>query len=183
MTPLFRYSFHWPHAEARFFRRALDELPGMLRREPTSLDISVEPLPPEIRRKVDTVLAGQAPWDYFARLNRAVAETSRTGKLVIYCRPDTPLVCEAHAVDPMASRGASLGRVALVWVEGNKYLIWHEALHTLGAEDCYDRTTAAPNCGFDGCIMQRAPSEASVRPWPFLCPDNVKRVVANRSIT
>jgi len=108
-----------------------------------------------------------------------VTESVGSAKLVIYCRPDTPLVNETHAVDPMASRGASLGRVALVWVEGNKYLIWHEALHTLGAEDCYEHATGVHNCGLDGCVMQRAPTAATVRPWPFLCPANVRRLVTH----
>lgn len=179
MTCLFRYCFHWPQVEARFFRRSLEELPEFLGQEPTSLHLSVEPVPRSLQRKLDPVLAGEQPWDYFARLNRAVSESCTAGKLVIYCRPDTPLVCETHAADPMAARGASRGRVALVWVEGNKHLIWHEALHTLGAEDCYHHATGQPSCELNGCIMQRAPSAATVRRWPFLCPGNVRRVVAH----
>ena len=53
----------------------------------------------------------------------------------------------------------------------NRHLIWHEAFHLLGAEDCYKHQCEKPNS-----IMQYAPTEENVGNWPFLCQRNIEKI-------
>lgn len=73
--------------------------------------------------------------------------------------------------------GASNGPLALVYGSADKYVIWHEALHLLGARDCYDTSdpwqNPGPTCELPNCLMQYAPTSEAVRDWPFLCQNNL----------
>ena len=80
---------------------------------------------------------------------------------------------------PSSSGGVTNGRVAFVYGACDEHVLWHEALHTLGAEDCYDVEDQGPTCERDNCIMQYAPTKCNVGEWPFLCGDNVKRIREN----
>lgn len=63
----------------------------------------------------------------------------------------------------------------------DKYIIWHEMLHLLGAYDCYDlsKNERGPNCDLPNCIMQYEATMANVGKWPFLCNGNLQ-LVRNR---
>lgn len=76
--------------------------------------------------------------------------------------------------------GCCCGKVALVYRNPEKAVIWHETLHLLGAEDCYDcsdpEANPGPTCDLVNCIMQYAPSDDHLLERPFLCRQNILRV-------
>ncbi len=102
-------------------------------------------------------------------------------RIVVFCTRESRIASLMIENNPAAEWGATSGLYAAIY-RHDRFLVWHEMFHLLGAEDCYD--TAAPDiaeiptCGNIGCVMQYAPTEATVSDPPFLCESNRKRIVA-----
>jgi hypothetical protein len=96
-----------------------------------------------------------------------------------FCKGEESFVSAARLSNPDAEWGpAERGVFALAWEPGNKFLIWHEVLHLLYAQDCYDskgRTT----CGEDQCIMQYIPNSANCGESIRICGNNITQIIKN----
>jgi len=97
--------------------------------------------------------------------------------LVIYCEPSSNIAKAIKKTNKIAEWGLCFQhRISAVYEKNNKYIIWHEVLHLFGVSDCYD--IGNPNgpltCELEKCLMQYAPQEGNVAPWPFLCKSNIK---------
>jgi len=73
--------------------------------------------------------------------------------------------------------GATSSPLAAVYESDKKVAMWHEALHLLGADDCYiedNPSRKKSDCNLDGYIMEYAVPESTCENWPFLCDKNIK---------
>ena len=98
--------------------------------------------------------------------------------LVVLCPPDSALHAIALQSNSDALWGINNAGLAAIYNLDNKYIVWHETLHILGADDCYDldKDNRGPNCELGNCIMQYEATEENVGTWPFLCKKNVSLV-------
>ena len=97
-------------------------------------------------------------------------------RVFVFCPRDCRFARNTREVNPQAQWGAAIcGDYALVWMPDNKYLIWHEAMHLLNAEDCYD-TSGQTVCGESRCIMQYVPCKENCDGELHLCSLNVLNV-------
>ena len=103
----------------------------------------------------------------------------RASKLVVCCNADWTLARKGKAGAAHASWGCQWGQLVAIY-KHDRYVIWHELFHLLGADDCYDVGSAAEirdhTCGNQKCIMQYAPSEQNVDEPPFICRDIIQRI-------
>jgi hypothetical protein len=101
-------------------------------------------------------------------------------KLVfVFCARDDPVAQAARRENPQALWGAAVrGDYALAWTPGNRFLLWHEAMHLLFANDCYDES-GNRTCDEARCIMQYEPCEENCGGDLYLCHANVQRVTAH----
>lgn len=90
----------------------------------------------------------------------------------------TPFVTALQNENNMARWGAAMGTISTVWQMRGPQILWHELLHTLGAEDCYDVRNGDPICDLPNCLMQWAPTDTTVGRVPALCSKNIERVRA-----
>ena len=155
---------------------SLKELSALLLRAPTKVSMAWACLSDDMDRVVRGILRRHLLFYAY------VAEISGTSPLplpwplLVCCQGDSSLAQAARQANELAQHGAAVGAVfAAAWA-GGKYVAWHEALHLLGAEDCYTPQDPGPTCEQANCIMQYAPDQASVGEWPFLCQANVERV-------
>jgi hypothetical protein len=158
----------------------VDELCELLGRSPVRLDLQPIPLDSE---DLDAFKA--LPEDVIEALGEFAEQlTIKYGngmaRVIVVINNDHPLATSTRQHEPHALYGCNVDGRALVYGNIDRRVIWHEALHTLGAEDCYDEKTPeenpGPTCGFSNCIMQYIPTRISVGKWPFLCQENIERV-------
>lgn len=95
---------------------------------------------------------------------------------ILLCSPSHALALRAREANQLARWGANCGSVSLYYGPPGKDSVWHEALHLLGAEDCYDEKGNGPTCGLSNCIMQWVPTRSDADSWPFLCDKNCHAV-------
>ncbi len=74
-----------------------------------------------------------------------------------------------------ANRG---GLVGFTYKPGNRHVIWHEILHLLGADDCYEdaQPEKGPTCEERKCVMQWVPTEENCGSDLVLCEKNIGRI-------
>ncbi len=180
MNPVYWYSLV-PEADT-FCRDALDELTQKLHeRVPDLPKVMFERIASE---DIDFV---SDPRTYQRGGFACSGDTNplRYQRLFVFCQGDEPFVTEAQKQNPDALWGAAVtdphGIVpyALAWRPDNKYLLWHEALHVLGADDCYDRSSGASTCPEQRCIMQYVPNEQNCSGDLFLCQNTIARLKMN----
>jgi len=171
-------SLDLPEEEASQFDAAMRELPDWLRREPIGAPVSVAPMPTAWLDAVSDILA-QAPDipEAVADLTGLVMEEGRRIPcMVLGCTPDHEFARKARHQFPDGLWGVACDRFTLCYFCENPYSVWHETLHTLGAEDCYDLETKRTTCECAGCLMQYAAAEDTIGDWPWLCRANQERI-------
>lgn len=155
-----------------FCRDALAELSATLKEKySTAPEIKLERISPS-----DTALLSQLP-TFCKRGNVSFALSGQQDAGVFgFCAGDEPFVKDAQSQNSKALWGAALaGDFALAWKPNNKYLIWHECLHLLFAQDCYDGQ-GVTICEEPQCIMQYAPSEQTCNGDLVLCECSYSRI-------
>ncbi len=171
--------------DEKFVAGALDQLAQHLRKEPTKLPISIKRLgdEPELARKVAEKLNRLNDQLYtFSDCAADIADVlpidkAYTAKLLVYCSPHGHIAVAAQRKNPDARWGGTCGPLAAVYKPNDKNGVFHEALHLLGADECYredDPYQKKPDCNRDGCIMEYEPTENTCEDWPFLCDKNVR---------
>ncbi len=178
-TFLFYEPLDLDESEKCFFVKAMKEFSKLLKRTPVEVDVRIDRLPNKVRAEVLGLL-------YEGKImnrNRSLLKWFEDNfgyppQLIIGCPPSHNLACAAKAENSNAHWGGAVGRgpLALTYQPQNQYVVWHEALHLLGAEDCYSLSNQGPTCAQANCIMQYAPGESTVGKWPWLCSENIKRV-------
>jgi len=174
-------------AQDQEFVDSIHQLCADLRRSPANLEVKCGsmalPLPVESLLRLESNKITLTDWVmsvcYPALKGSDGRPSVSEGNRFVICRPpDHLLANRARAENSLARWGLSWpNMLALVYhsVGGlpNRYIAWHEALHALGADDCYDLETQAPTCDLQGCVMQYAPTESTVARWPYICASNL----------
>jgi len=172
-------------------RLALSELEGLLALPPLEVECPIVPLPVSAEEPIQNALDGNDLGSVLESAAHTLGKelgtietkdptSRRTPGLLVCCTVGHSLAKLCVKTNPNFVWGAATQPVAIVYELSNKYIIWHELLHTLGAEDCYDKNDPAsnpgPTCECPNCIMQYAPTHNNVTQWPFLCEANVRKI-------
>ena len=180
---IYWYKIEGWESQESFLGDSLEELQENLRGKPTQIEIICEKLGDEnvasiIPKLMDSAVDLDNKIEDLTLHFRKQSAPDKLPGLILCCPANSLIAQQVRSRNPLAQWGGKLGRLALVWQTGNKHLIWHEALHLLGAEDCYDGESTEGNCEKEPrCIMQYAPTEKSVAPWPeCLCLGTVSRL-------
>jgi predicted nucleotidyltransferase len=131
-----------------------------LKEDPIKLPISVKRFgdEPDIAKQVDAILnrlndpsytfSNYAADILYLFLKEGIFKEGVTPKLLVYCRPDSQIANVARRENPSALYGAACGSFAAVYRLDYKVTIWHEALHLLGADDCYEQDNPLESARF-----------------------------------
>lgn len=187
MIVLYWHCLDMTEADERFVDDALDELSQFLRTKLPQVKIKLKRLKdePEVAKKVDIVLnkVGNES-DTFCTCSFNIEKILPiTANLLVYCRLNDPIAKAAMRECPLARWGYTGDYVhyirgalfAAVYKQGLKSTIWHEALHLLRADDCYDENNPSrkkASCDVDNCIMEWDSTPDS----PVLCGENINRI-------
>ncbi len=161
--------------------RSLDQLSKTLFKSPTEIQYTFEELPKEYEEGVLNILEKDYEEIYGWEDDLVWFFSDKQGQvcnLLVICHPGNRLEKVSINTDPDALWGISNCSLAIVYHFYDQYVVWHEMLHLLGADDCYDLTKndRGPNCELGNCIMQYEATEENVGTWPFLCKKNVSLV-------
>ncbi len=178
----------------KFVAGALDQLAQHLKGEQVKLSINIKRLgdEPKLAKKVDEILdqSNDQSNPFSTYYEHAIVDALYTGncigikntsiaKLLVYCSPDSNIAVAAKRQNPHAKYGAMCSFLAAVYSLNKKSTIFHEALHLLGADECYieDKPSLKkPDCNFKRCIMNFEPREEWCEKWPFICVKNIKLI-------
>lgn len=160
-------------AGAEFVDSAMRELLDILRDSQPPLKIGGEPLDQSdetLGIAINALNYGDLDGCVRAiQKNRKLDRSRRIG-LLVHCLPTHPAAIAARKRLPHARLGISVaGSLSLAYAFDNKHLLWHEALHLLGAQDHYDRETLQPSCELPTCLMRYAPTASVIAGEHFLC--------------
>ena len=182
--------------DERFVADSLEELAQHLKEEPIRSKVCIKRLGNELElvKEIDAILnrvGGQSCTfkDAASRIQELLSDnlpdtvkSSNLGffipSLLAYCHQDSAIARSALREDGASPWGAEWCGLAAVYQPGNRFIIWHEALHLLRAHDCYeedDPYRRKPDCNCDSCIMQYVPTEETVGKWS-LCDKSVKKL-------
>jgi hypothetical protein len=181
--------------DEKYVQNSLHELNAFLEMSPTKIRIEVQPLCTDIAKKVNQILEKESfnkktyPLNILfnnkkefcplRELYDKINSLSGCMPLVIYCEPTSNIANAIRKTHKIAEWGLTFrDHISAVYEKGNKYILWHEVLHLFGVDDCYDLNNpdGPLKCELNQCIMQYAPQEGNVTPWPFLCKNNIKRL-------
>lgn len=173
-------------ADEKFLNKALDELAQHLNAEPIKLTVSIKRLgdKPKLAEKVCERLSKLSDKSYeFSACSGEItyifdSEEGIGQRLLIYCRSDSYVAKAARKRSRLPSWGAAYGPFSAVYKPNNKFIIWHETLHTLGLDDCYDEKcpdVRKPDCKCKDCVMQYERPDTWIGPFS-LCNKNIERL-------
>lgn len=178
-------------AQQLIFTNALHQLSADLAKAPTMIRLDVEPINgTALGQRVESELREINNADLWYLAVDAIVNSETAGtdpspsqrSLIIHCGHDCASAQSARKHCPSAVWGIAWpGKIALVYpplsLLDPSQIIWHETLHLLGAEDCYDlRNGFQQSCELSGCVMQYEPTIASVCEWPYICGSNQSRI-------
>jgi hypothetical protein len=172
-------------SEETFVQESLESLAEWLRvRLPPLSRVQLSPFEPaekaQLREKMSALVNRSATADNWHKASDKL--------IFVFCRRDEEFAADARAeharavanVNVPADWGiAQRGEYAVVWKPGNRYLIWHEAMHLLGALDCYN-SRGTTTCEESRCVMQYAPDHEQCGGSLHLCGGNVERIARNQ---
>jgi hypothetical protein len=172
--------------DEKFVAGTLEQLAQHLKAEPVTISIKRLRDEPELARKVDETLDRLNDQSYtFNVCDATIAYVFSTAnligenyaaKLLVYCSPHSNIAIAAQRKVPHAKWGAMCAFLAAVYSLNNKIAVFHEALHLLGADDCYVEDKPCQkkaDCNFKHCIMDYNPHEEWCENWPFICGKNI----------
>jgi len=155
-------------------RKALSTLSGYLCGDPVNVQLQLEPIDPHALDEIAKIDHEDSIQELAIEVLEMLVDRYGHGRSVMLCGGDSP----AARLNPLEGRwGIRNGCIAFVFAKFHEQIVWHEALHTLGAEDCYDESNPeqnpGPTCELSNCVMQYHPTAAGVGEWPLLCKRNV----------
>lgn len=174
------YCYDMPPEKEISLREAMRKLSRLLNLAPAEIDYRFSELPEEHTKNVRDIINGidiVGAWSvriarYFRR-----REGNPSGILIL-CARESRLAKLSKDESSSACWGYSYPWLGLSYGGHDEYIVWHEMMHLLGADDCYDlkQRSHAPNCELDNCIMQYEPTKHTVGEWPFLCCKNINLI-------
>lgn len=186
MLKLYWCCMDMSEADQKFVEDSLDEFKQLLKSPPMEVELKAFPLAKDIVSIVSAELSKpskekEKPFDAYRLAIRKKMPFDKWTPLLVYCKPNTVIVQAAkkQAKDEgevCPNWGYNISRLSAVYNLVNKYILWHEALHLWGADDCHYRGNPGPTCGLSNCIMQYKPTKDTVRQWPFLCQKNIELI-------
>lgn len=187
MIVLYWHCLDMAENDEGFVADALEELCRYLRTKLPQLTIKLKQLKdePERAKEVDAILnkVGNES-DAFQRCSLNIEKILPiTANLLVYCSPSNRIAQAAMRESTLAKCGYTGdyfnyvhgALFAAVYQQGVKSTIWHEALHLLRADDCYDENNPSrkkASCDVDNCIMEWDSTPDS----PVLCGENINRI-------
>lgn len=187
MLKLFWHCLDANEVDQKFVERTLYELKQLLKNPPAEIGLDAEPLYQQSAELVCSELRNislktDRPFALWCASIRPKLSDLKGTPLLIYSNADSVIAKAAEKENNLAKWGLMNDQFAVsaVYKLGNKYILWHEALHLFDACDCYcyANPNAGPNCELSNCIMQYIPTKKTVGGWPFLCQKNIKRIQA-----
>jgi len=103
-------------------------------------------------------------------------------RLLVYCHKDSQVAKSAKSEAARMNKappcwGATNSPLAAAYPPKDqlksKFTIWHEALHLLGLDECYDENTLRRKCKCKTCVMQYKPPLGVDENWPSRLCDNL----------
>ena len=177
---MFSHAMGLSEEDTAQFHTAVADLSGLLRAPPVGLDMQVEKLPSDCVEDLEATVRDAKQFDdvYDSVAGLLRDRFGDVRKVLVACRPDHEFARGIKQKRPAAAWGVAFvgGPFGVIYNLSNKYLVWHEALHLLGADDCYDQSNQGPTCEHTSCIMQYVPTAQTVGEWPFLCTENVGNI-------
>jgi len=161
---------------------SLAKLRSYLHRPPVRVQLQLEAISSADLETIGKIRDGRSLPELTSSIVDLLCEKYGYGRSILLCHREHFFAKLALRDAPHALWGARNGWVAYVYGTSHDEAVWHEVLHLLGAEDCYDTSDPAqnpgPTCDLDDCIMQYAPTPANIRDWPFVCAGNIRRIRA-----
>ena len=167
-----------PDRQADAFYSAMAALTSLLAQPPLNVHVSTLRMSPDLLSELLAKLASESDHGMRAlALGDFLGDSfKRLPGVLLACPENHELARVAEADNRKAVWGGVLGRLGLTYRPEARHVVWHEALHLLGAKDCYELPDEGPNCGTAKCIMRYVPREDTVGEWPFLCQSNCEAV-------
>ena len=164
-----------------WLRRSMAELSAYLLKPPAEIQYTFTELPGEYESDIHEILQdipdSVHDWEhellhYYADKQKHISNT------LIICPKDSHLAKLCLRIKPDAPWGLATSTLSFVYEIRDKYIVWHETLHLLGADDCYDlsKNDRGPSCDLPNCVMQYEATMTNVGTWPFLCKENLQRI-------
>ncbi len=182
MLRLYWHCSNLDESQRDFLKSVFDEFSQLLKRAPVLLEAKIRSLPEDIAKKLEKQLP-HPPFqsckpfsDWFDVVGPKLGELTHWAPLLLCSQQNGDIAKAAQHESPLACWGYYLNEsIATVYRPDNKYIIWHEALHLWGADDCYsyDNPHGPTTCELKNCIMQYAPKQQNVGDRLFLCERNV----------
>ena len=179
MRRIYWYCLEMPARDNTFMKKTTNQLAEHLHQPPIEVEAAFEELPATLAPAVAVQLRQEGSFpDMSARTTEAILNQEEAVAplpgLIVYCPEDSAPAQAGRDGEPTAEWGVACGRLAAVWKPDHPGLVWHEALHLLGAEDCYCRgCLASPTCERSNCVMQFVPPANVGSGPPFLCHKNI----------
>jgi len=172
---IYWHTHHGDAADVEFVSQSIRELLDHLRGALPDLPLTVGALPNDLAEEIDWHLDCGQIGGAVSAVEKYSDGWMRYG-LCVYCPDSTCAAAEAGRRRlPHAFWGINFaGRLSLTYVKGNRFALWHETLHLLGAQDHYDPQSFQTTCGIPTCVMQFAPDARTVEEGKFLCPETLK---------
>lgn len=180
MLQLFWHCLDLTKSDEEFIKGSFCELAGLLAKPPTGITFKAIQLPRNIISKTENILRKhQRDLLVYYREISKFPSSIKPFPLLIYCVNDSPTAQTAKKQNRLAKWGLTLpGCISIVYSMNNKYILWHEAIHLFGVDDCYDENNpdGPLRCELKNCLMQYAPTEHTVGKWPFLCQKSIQAI-------
>jgi hypothetical protein len=184
--------------DEEYVQKSLNELNAFLEMPPTEIRIEIQPLCSDTAKTINEILEKETfnkktyPPNVLSKnekvfiplreLYEKINSLSDCMPLVIYCEPSSNIANAIKKTDEIPEWGSTyLNYISAVYEKGNKYILWHEVLHLFGVNsECYNTQNPDENgpstCELGQCLMQYAPQEENVAPWPFLCKKTIEQL-------
>lgn len=169
--PIFFHALNSTTEDNHFVSHSIAELKSVVLTEAPGVELHLSRLPLDLAAHI-------LPSLHATHLNGAVDAVRRCAAisdigafgLYVYCPSDAPIAKAARKRLPRAAWGISIsGVLSLSYGGHNKHILWHEALHLLGAQDHYTLGREGVTCELPQCLMQYAPDARTVGAGPMLC--------------
>jgi len=198
MITIYYHCFDTTPDDEIFVAGALKELAQHLKvdpkDDPIKLSVSIKRLgdEPDLAKEVDRILIKFGDPSY--TFSRCAADIlylfskfdliteNFSAKLLVYCSSDSQIAQTAKSEatcmkKPPPEWGATCWSFSAAYPPKDqlkrKFTIWHEALHLLGLDECYDENTLRRKCKCKTCVMQYKPPLGVDENWPSRLCDNL----------
>jgi len=188
--------------DEEYIPKSLHELTTFLERPPTEIRIEIQPLCTDTAKNINSILEKETfnkktyhpnilsknenIFIPLRELYEKINALSNCMPLVIYCESSSNIAKAIKRANQISEWGETFfdkgkGVISAVYEKENKYILWHEVLHLFGVEgECYNTQNPDENgpstCELGQCLMQYAPQERNVAPWPFLCKNRIEEL-------